>query len=63
MPGLTTNTKRFCCLLLGLTIWFTPVPIGLLPQAWHLFAIFATVIFAVIIDAMPIVLAVQSVPS
>ncbi len=54
---MTTIAKRFCCLLLGLTIWFTPVPNGLLPQAWHLFAIFATVIFAVIIDAMPIVLA------
>ena len=54
---MTTIAKRFCCLVLGLTIWFAPVPVGLLPQAWHLFAIFAAVIFAVIIGAMPIVLA------
>ena len=54
---MTTLTKRFCCLLLALAIWFTPVPVGLVPQAWHLFAIFAAVIFAVIIGAMPIVLA------
>ena len=54
---MTIITKRFCCLLLGLGIWFTPVPVGLVPQAWHLFAIFAAVIFSVIIGAMPIVLA------
>ncbi len=54
---MTIITKPFCCLLLGLAIWFTPVPVGLVPQAWHLFAIFAAVIFAVIIGAMPIVLA------
>ncbi len=54
---MTIITKRFCCLLLGLAIWFAPVPVGLVPQAWHLFAIFAAVIFTVIIGAMPIVLA------
>ena len=54
---MTIITKRFCCLLLGLAIWFTPVPVGLAPQAWQLFAIFAAVIFAVMVGAMPIVLA------
>ncbi|EQB34484.1 oxidoreductase [Sulfurimonas hongkongensis] len=41
-------------LILGLVIWFSPTPIGLEPKAWHLFAIFISSIFAVIIKAMPI---------
>ena len=41
-------------LLVGLVIWFIPTPSGLETQAWHLFAIFITAIFAVIINAMPI---------
>lgn len=28
-------------ILVGVIIWFMPVPEGLKPQAWHLFAIFA----------------------
>lgn len=38
----------------GMIIWFIPTPVGLETQAWHLFAIFITAIFAVIINAMPI---------
>lgn len=38
----------------GALIWFSPVPTGLEPQAWHLFAIFISAIFAVILKAMPI---------
>ena len=41
-------------LLVGLFIWFIPTPAGLETQAWHLFAVFITAIFAVIINAMPI---------
>ena len=41
-------------LVFGLIIWFSPVPEGLQVQAWHLFAIFISAIFAVIIKAMPI---------
>ena len=41
-------------LVVGLIIWFIPTPSGLETQAWHLFAIFITAIFAVIINAMPI---------
>jgi DASS family divalent anion:Na+ symporter len=40
--------------LVGISIWFIPVPNGLSIQAWHLFAIFITSIFAVILKAMPI---------
>ena len=38
----------------GAILWFLPTPSGLETQAWHLFAIFITAIFAVIINAMPI---------
>ena len=56
-------------LLLGLILWFIPIPSGLESYishlavselkfsaltAWHLFAIFITAIFAVILGAMPI---------
>jgi len=40
--------------LLGLGIWFSPVPEGLTLQAWHLFAIFITAIISVILKALPI---------
>lgn len=39
---------------IGLAIWFSPVPNGLDAQAWHLFAIFISAIFAVILNAMAI---------
>ncbi len=45
---------QFIVLLVGLFIWFIPTPEGLETQAWHLFAVFITAIFAVIINAMPI---------
>ncbi len=48
---------RLATLIFGLAVWFAPVPEGLTDQAWHLFAIFITVIFAVIINAMPILMA------
>jgi DASS family divalent anion:Na+ symporter len=42
---------------LGFAIWIFPVPAGLTPQAWHLFAIFAAAIFAVIAGALPLLTA------
>jgi len=41
-------------ILFGVALWFLPTPTGLETQAWHLFAIFITAIFSVIIKAMPI---------
>lgn len=43
--------------LLGCLLWFTPPPEGLDLQAWHLFAIFAATIFAVVSGATSIFLA------
>ncbi|HUL57784.1 MAG TPA: DASS family sodium-coupled anion symporter [Anaeromyxobacteraceae bacterium] len=39
---------------LALAIWAVPVPAGLTPQAWHLFAIFAAAIASVIAGALPL---------
>ena len=46
--------KLLFVLAFGLTLWFTPVPEGLTLQAWHLFAVFISIIVAVIIEALPI---------
>jgi DASS family divalent anion:Na+ symporter len=37
----------------GLAIWFSPVPQGLLPEGWQLLAIFLATIIAIIGKAMP----------
>lgn len=44
-------------LVLALGIWFSPVPRGLQVEAWHLFAIFISAIFAVVAGAASILLA------
>jgi len=49
--------KRAVPFILAVVLWFMPRPEGLTVEAWHLFAIFAAAILAVIIDALPIVLA------
>jgi divalent anion:Na+ symporter, DASS family len=42
---------------LAVAIWFSPVPEGLTAPAWHLFAIFAATIIAVVADVIPILTA------
>lgn len=41
-------------LILGVTIWYLPIPWDLSPDAWHLFAIFITAIIGVLIEALSI---------
>ncbi|QOP41569.1 DASS family sodium-coupled anion symporter [Sulfurimonas marina] len=48
------HLKQLAIFIVGILLWFTPTPDGLTLQAWHLFAIFISVIFAVIIEAFPI---------
>ena len=48
---------RAATLLVALGIWFCPVPEGLTVPAWRLFALFAAAIFAVVVDALPILTA------
>lgn len=48
--------KRFriaVILLIGLCLWFSPVPAGLSVKAWHLFAIVASTIIGYILQPVP----------
>jgi DASS family divalent anion:Na+ symporter len=45
---------RAAILALGGALWLTPVPSGLTPEAWHLFAVFASAIVCVVVGALPI---------
>jgi len=54
LPGLL---KKILPLALALAIWLSPIPAGLTREAWHLFAIFAAAIFAVILNAFPLLTA------
>ena len=45
--------KGILTFLFGAILWFIPPPDALAINAWHMFAIFATTIFAIIIKLMP----------
>ena len=46
--------KGFLVVLVGLIIWFLPVPAGVKPEAWKLLAIFVATILGFILQPMPI---------
>jgi DASS family divalent anion:Na+ symporter len=48
---------RIACVILVVALWWTPPPSGLTLQAWRLFAVFITTIFAVVVNALPILTA------
>jgi len=54
-PGLLL--KRAAPFAIAIGIWFTPVPAGLTPQAWHLFAVFVAAIACVLIGSFPLLTA------
>jgi DASS family divalent anion:Na+ symporter len=56
-PGRRTLLARAGVLALGLGLWFSPVPGGLVSAAWHLFALFVSAIAAVVVGALPILTA------
>lgn len=39
--------------IVGLAIWLCPIPEGVTPEAWHLFAIFVSTILGIILKAAP----------
>jgi divalent anion:Na+ symporter, DASS family len=55
--NLPSLLKKILPSALALAIWFSPIPAGLTREAWHLFAIFAAAIFAVILNAFPLLTA------
>jgi DASS family divalent anion:Na+ symporter len=52
--GFRRHATTIAPFALAAGIWLTPIPEGLTREAWHLFAIFAAAIFAVIINAFPL---------
>ena len=55
--GIGQYLKVMAPFALAVSIWLVPIPEGLTAEAWHLFAIFAAAIFAVIINALPLLTA------
>jgi DASS family divalent anion:Na+ symporter len=53
MTSFRRQLMRAIPLALALGIWFWPIPAGLTREAWHLFAIFAAAIVAVILNSCP----------
>src|SRR5258705_7726376 len=49
--------KQVLSFALAFGIWYWPIPAGLTKEAWHLFAIFAAAIFAVILNSFPLLTA------
>ncbi|MBK5145743.1 anion permease [Budviciaceae bacterium BWR-B9] len=46
--------KGLVTILIGIAIWFIPVPEGLTPQAWHLFALMVAIIIGFILQPVPV---------
>jgi len=46
--------RGLICLVIGLVIWFSPIPVGVQVVAWHLLAVFVATIAAFILQPMPI---------
>jgi divalent anion:Na+ symporter, DASS family len=55
--SLRTLLKQAVSFALAFAIWFSPTPAGLTKESWHLFAIFAAAIFAVILNSFPLLTA------
>lgn len=55
--SLRKRILRAAPFVLALGIWFWPIPAGLTKEAWHLFAIFAAAIVAVILNSFPLLTA------
>jgi DASS family divalent anion:Na+ symporter len=53
----TLLVSRAAVLVLVFGLWLWPVPAGLAPAAWHLFALFVAAIVSVVISALPILTA------
>ena len=51
---LGNGSRGFICVLVGIIIWFMPIPEGVKPEAWHLFAVFAATIAGFILQPLPI---------
>ncbi len=49
----TKLTRAIICIAATVIIWWLPVPAGLRPEAWHLFALFVGTILGFVLQPMP----------
>jgi DASS family divalent anion:Na+ symporter len=49
--------RRAAPFVIAIAIWFTPVPAGLTPHSWHLFAVFVAAIASVLLGSFPLLTA------
>ncbi len=47
-------TKMVVTIIVGVIIWFIPIPLGVRPSAWHMLAIFIATIVGCILKPLPI---------
>ena len=52
--GMSKCMRGLLCVLVGIIIWFLPIPEGVKPEAWHLLAVFAATIAGFILQPLPI---------
>jgi divalent anion:Na+ symporter, DASS family len=57
MNAFRYHLKRALPFAIAIGIWFAPIPAGLTPQAWHLFAVFVAAIASVLLGAFPLLTA------
>ncbi len=57
MIAIRPMLKRAVPFAIAIGIWFAPVPAGLTPQAWHLFAVFVAAIASVLLGSFPLLTA------
>lgn len=48
------KVKGLLCVLIGVVIWFLPIPEGVKPEAWHLLAVFVATIAGFILQPLSI---------
>ena len=57
MPNASQEPRNFLrlwiCVVVGVAIWFSPVPEGLMDSAWHIFAVFAATILSFLLRPLP----------
>ena len=52
--GMNDKIRGLMCVIIGIAIWFAPIPEGVKPAAWHLLAVFAATIAAFILQPLSI---------
>lgn len=57
MPSTTHEPRNllrlWVCVVIGVALWFSPTPNGLISPAWHIFAVFAATIVSFLLRPLP----------